>query len=75
MDDEPRYAQMSAEERAVALADLVATLNLYIGRFVETQLTTAQRELLYDVVQAEAEAAVDHSDEPLPRWWRDDAPV
>jgi hypothetical protein len=49
--------------------DLIGTLHLYITRHTETQLTTEQKELLYDIVEARYRA---HgiSDEPMERWWR-----
>jgi len=53
-----------------ALRDLIATLWLYIGRSAETQLTTEQKELLADVVEA---ADRDH-EFVYDRWWRPEAP-
>lgn len=51
--------------------DLIATLHLYIGHHTETQLTTEQKELLYDCVE-EWRAANDAPGayEPMERWWR-----
>lgn len=54
-------------EEVERLRDLVATLWLYIGRYAEKQLTTEQKELLYDVVEA---APGHEDDEPMERWWR-----
>lgn len=66
---ERRRANMSLEDRVAALESLVASLNLYIGFFEETKLTTEQRELLYDVAEAESERLGDGGEEKLPRWW------
>jgi hypothetical protein len=64
VSDERRAANL---ESAAALRDLVATLWLYIGRYVETQLTTEQKELLADVVEADGESGRPFEYE---RWWR-----
>lgn len=57
------------------LEDLLATLWLYINwRFVTKQLTTPQRELFADVIDAR-HARLNSSDpglncHPVQRWWR-----
>lgn len=53
-----------------ALKDLISSLYLYIGRRAETQLTTEQKELLYDVTDEH------YSDQGIPteqreRWWHE----
>jgi hypothetical protein len=52
------------------LRELVAALWLYTGRYCETKLTTEQKELFADVVEAESEP----SDPPFvyDRWWQRD---
>lgn len=64
-----RKAIEDLEAEVGRLRDLVSTLHLYIGHHTETQLTTAQKELLYDVVEAHYRAE-GISDEPMERWWR-----
>lgn len=49
----------SREITQEGLVDLVRTLYLYIGRYAESQLTTEQRDLLYDIANPEGS-----------RWWR-----
>lgn len=56
-------------KRERQLEDLIASINLYIGRYVETQLTTEQKELLYDIVEADYKRQDIYSS-TLDRWWR-----
>lgn len=67
MDAGRCHADMLAlEAERDRLRDLIGSLWLYIGRYHETQLTTAEKELLADVVEAT-------SDDPnfeYERWWR-----
>jgi len=48
------------------LQDLAATMWLYVGHVGETNLTTEQKELLYDVLDAQRE----DGDPLYERWWR-----
>lgn len=58
-----RKANLNDPEK---LQELVATLWLYLGRHAETQLTTEQKELYADCVEAQ-----DRSTGELDaRWWR-----
>jgi len=67
-----------AEIREDRLKDLLTTLNLYIGHYAWTQLTTEQKELLADVVDSEHEKqdmndghwGTDLAYRPTERWWR-----
>ena len=68
--DDDRHRVRSASQDSDALRDLIATLWLYIGRRDETQLTTAQKELLADVV----EAADRDYELVYDRWWRPETP-
>lgn len=54
-------APRAIDEHVDARDDLIHTLWLYIGRHTEKQLTTAQKELLYDIVYGPAGGD---------RWWR-----
>lgn len=58
-----------ALQSAGALRDLIATLWLYIGRYEETKLTTEQKELLADVVEATQLTDVDPAF-VFDRWWQ-----
>lgn len=60
----------NAHAEVERLRDLVSSMWLYIGHHAETQLTTEQKELLYDVVDALRERE-GLSPEPMRRWWRD----
>lgn len=55
------------EKLADALADLVSSLWLYVGHHTWTQLTTDQKELFANTIEADAEEG-----EPveIERWWR-----
>lgn len=58
--------RMAALRDPARLRDLIATLWLYIGHHAETQLTTAQKELLADVVEGhERDFSM-----VFDRWWR-----
>ena len=54
------------------LEDLIGALWLYLGRYAETQLTTEQKELYYDVIDrhlASGRSPNDPPYTPLERWW------
>lgn len=60
---------------AVLYRDLLTSIWLYVDwRYVTRQLTTTQRELWADAI--DAEGAVRHPDDPTQadRWWRPSAP-
>lgn len=63
------------------VADMVAYLDLHIGRYPWQQLTTPQKELFADLVDSHAVSTVaaEHREIParVARWWRDswDGPV
>lgn len=70
------------QQRIAALEDLIATLWLYTGNQAWMKLTTEQKELFADVVDAdhrridEAEGRAPGepgSFTPIMRWWREDA--
>ena len=74
-------ADRAVDERAAALEDLIANLWLYVGRRTWTQLTTSQKELFADVVDAHHAAAdieegyqgTEFAFTPVQRWWRTSA--
>lgn len=64
-------------ERDEALCDLLCSIWLYVGwRSVTRSLTTEQKELWANVVDAELrKLQIEDGEEPRPvadRWWRDD---
>jgi hypothetical protein len=65
-------------ERITAYEDLLGSIWLYIGwRYVTKQLTTAEKEMFADAVEASSRRLHDDIGEPtgVDRWWRDDAPI
>lgn len=62
-------AALELPSEVVALRELVAALWLDLRRHAEAQLTTEQKELLYDTVEQEAKRRGDFAG-PLERWWR-----
>lgn len=60
-------AQMLDE--ITAREDLITSMFFYITRYAETQLTTEQKELLYDIWD-EHNAREYGDTEPSDRWWR-----
>jgi hypothetical protein len=61
----------AAERRIEALQDLVANLNLYASRHTWSQLTTEQKELFADAVDADRARSGDDDGYRVERWWRD----
>lgn len=57
-------------EKLVALRDLVCSLWLYTSQYTWAQLTTSQKELFADVVDAMQAREYEGSFEPIDRWWR-----
>jgi hypothetical protein len=81
--DRQIWAYVAGKERIIAahryqeLADLVTYAELHFGRFVWTQLTTDQKELLADLIDAkydrqdaEENTPADRRYTPTERWWR-----
>lgn len=62
------------DSRIEALEDVVATLWLHIGHHAESQLTTEQKEILADAVDAQRTRQDPQPTDPGPqqfdRWWR-----
>ena len=66
-----------AEAERDAMRDLLGSIWLYVRwRYVTKQLTTEQKELCADAVDAKArQRQIEEGEEPRPvaeRWWRDD---
>jgi hypothetical protein len=71
------FVRAEAEAELDAMRDLLGSIWLYVGwRSVTRHLTTEQRELWADAVDAKSMAGqADDGEEPHPvaeRWWRDD---
>lgn len=72
-------AATPSTERVAALEDLLASLWLYTSRHTWTQLTTEQKDLFADVVDAHLAAAdvedgyagTPMANAPVDRWWRE----
>ena len=52
------------------LRDILCSLNLYIGQYEWTQLTTEQKNMLADVVDRERQQNFPDDHTPLERWWQ-----
>lgn len=68
---------IAAHEEVEQLQDLLGSIWLYVNwRYVTKQLTTGQKELWADAVDADVMAGqIEDGEEPRPvadRWWRDD---
>ena len=66
-------SEQPSPEQAVRLEELLAALYLYIDwRYVTKQLTTPQRELFADILDAHRPSPdeVYGPSEPIERWWR-----
>lgn len=68
-------ARLETDALLAEIAELVADMDLYIGRHQYKQLTTRQKELWADLVDAASVRQALTEDEPQPRrtvrWWRD----
>lgn len=74
----PHEARIQAEAERDAMRDLLGSIWLYVGwRSATRSLTTEQRELWADAVDAKVRARqIEDGEDPHPvaeRWWRDDA--
>lgn len=60
------YWRLREAETIPRLQSLVRSMWLYIGQHDESHLTTEERELLYDALDASCEPG----EKPYSRWWR-----
>ena len=74
-------ARLTVDPLLAQIADLVSSMDLYVGRAQVRQLTTEQKELWADLVDAACVLEHLHEQSPDPRgprrtarWWRDDYP-
>lgn len=61
----------SKDARIAAHQDLLSSLNLYTSRHTWTQLTTGQKELFADSIDADRARSDDDEGYRVDRWWRE----